>query len=180
MEPASLSRRSGGASLPAALLGALFVAEDGNLACRFALPDSDRDRNEGAPFVTTVWAGIGGLMHLSPVATQWQPATNPNSEYAGERLGRMQAELGIVGAGDLYTLYVVRRNPDHAAFGDKEWIAALPDTPLADLRLFPEYGSSPYTPDDWDWQDGWWYPYSTFRPATPSEQAAHEEKRPSR
>jgi hypothetical protein len=25
---------------------------------------------------------------------------------------------------------------------------ALPDTPLAELRLFPEYGSSPYTAFD--------------------------------
>jgi hypothetical protein len=170
VEPASLSRRSGGASLPAALLGALFVAEDGKLACRFHRGQG----GDGAPFLTTVWAGIGGPIHLSPVETQWRPPTNPSSEYAGERLGRMQAELGIVGAGDLYTLYVVRRNPDHATFGDKEWVAALPDTPLADLRLFPEYTSSPYAAYDWDWQDGWWYPYSTFRPATAAERAAHD------
>jgi len=160
--------------LPAALLGALFVAEDGNLACLFVL--GDERAGEGARFVTTVWAGIGGPELLSPAVTRWRPATKPSSEYAGDRLGQMQAELGVVGAGDLYCLYVVRKNPDHATFGDKEWVAARPDTPLADLRLFPEYGSSPYTPYDWDWQDGWWYPYSTFRPATAAEQAAHRAK----
>jgi len=60
----------------------------------------------------------------------------------------------------------VRRNPAPSNAEDKAWIAALPDTPLAELRLLPEYGSSPYMPDDWDWQDGWWYPYANFRPVT--------------
>ncbi len=164
--------------LPAALLGALFVAEDGKLACRVVRGEG-RDRGE-APFLTTVWAGIGGPEVLSSVHTTWLPATAPRSEHASERLGRMQAELGIVGVGNLYTLYVVRRRPDPSSdpsWGDKEWVAALPETPLEALRLFPEYGSSPYMPDDWDWQDGWWYPYSTFRPATPAEQAAHEARR---
>lgn len=154
--------------LPAALLGALFIAEDRKLACRITRGD---DR---APYRTTVWAGIGGGRLLSSAHTTWHPPTALRSENASERLGRMQAELGIVGVGNLYTFYVVRQNPDTAVFGDKEWIATLPATPLAELRLFPEYGGSPYMPDDWDWQDGWWYPYSTFRPATPEEQAAHD------
>jgi len=155
-----------------ALLGALFVAEDSKLACQIVRGDQ-RD-GEDAPFLTTVWAGIGGPVLLSPVHTKWRPAKAPRSEHASDRLGQLQAELGIVGAGDLYIFHVVRRNPDPSSFGDKDWIAALPDTPLVELRLFPEYGSSPYTPADWDWQDGWWYPFSTFRPATPAEQAAHE------
>lgn len=158
-------------NLPAALLGALFVAEDGKLACRIVRGDG-RD-TEGAPFLTTVWAGIGGTVLLPSVYTGWRPPVAPRAEHASERLGQMDAELGIVGAGNLYKLYVVRKNPDPALFGDKEWVATLPDTPLAELRLFPEYGSSPYMPDDWDWQEGWWYPYSTFRPATAEELAAH-------
>ncbi len=162
--------------LPASLLGALFVSEDGKLTCRIV---RDARRNgEGAPFLTTVWAGIGGPVLLLAVHSKWRPAKAPRSEHASDRLGQLQAELGVVGAGDLYTLYVVRRNPHHSTFGDKEWVAALPDTPLAELRLFPEYGGSPYTPDDWDWQSGWWYPYSTFRPATPAEQAAHDAAPP--
>lgn len=155
-------------ALPDALVDALFVAEDGKLACRI----ERGDEAEGAAFRATVWAGIGGPMHLAPSVTTWRPATKPSSEYAGERLGRLQVELDVVGVGDLYTLYVVRRNPAPAK-GDKEWIAALPSTPLADLRLFPEYTSSPYAAYDWDWQDGWWYPYSTFRAATADELAAH-------
>jgi hypothetical protein len=131
---------------------------------------------EEAPFITTVWAGIGGTILLA-AHTQWRPPTKLHSEYASERLGTMQVELGIVGAGNLYTLYVVRKNPDSKVFGDKDWIAALPETPLEELRLFPEYGSSPYMPDDWDWQEGWWYPYSTYRAATPAEQAAHTVSR---
>lgn len=167
--------------LPVALLGALFVAEDGKLACQVVRGcegvHGQGERADAAPFVTTVWAGVGGRSELDDAHTEWHPATAPRSEHARERLGRLQAELGIVGVGNLYTLYVVRPNPDRELFGDKEWIAALPDTPLAELRLFPEYGGSPYMPDDWDWQEGWWYPYSTFRPATPAEQAAHAVER---
>ncbi len=158
-------------ALPAALVAALFVAEDAKLACRI----ERGDQADGAAFRATVWAGIGGPMHLARSVTTWHPATKPSSEYVGERLGRMQVELEVVGAGDLYTLYVVRQN-SAPAFGDKEWVAALASTPLADLRLFPEYSSSPYAAYDWDWQDGWWYPYSTFRPATAAEQAAHHAR----
>lgn len=158
-------------ALPTVLLGALFVAEDLKLVCRVV-----RGEGEDGPLLTTVWAGVGGPCLLGRAVTQWRGATKLASEHARERLGQLQAELGIVGAGDLYELYVVRRNPDHALYGDKEWIAALPETPLAELRLFPEYGSSPYTPFDWDWQEGWWYPYSTFRPATPAEREAHEAR----
>jgi hypothetical protein len=160
--------------IPAALLGALFVAEDLKLVCRV---DRAKDgEGEGLPLLTTVWAGVGGATLLDRAPTQWRPGTKPGSELASERLGLLKAELGVVGAGNLYELYVVRRNHDHATFGPKEWIAALPETPLAELRLFPEYGQSPYMPDDWDWQDGWWYPYSTFRPATAAEQAAHDAR----
>ena len=167
---------------PLALFGALFVAEDGKLACRVvrgegARAPGDPPDRDVAPFLTTVWAGVGGRSELDDAHTEWRPATVPRSEHARERLGRLQAELGIVGVGNLYTLYVVRANPDRETFGDKEWIAALPETPLAELRLFPEYGGSPYMPDDWDWQEGWWYPYSTFRPATPTEEAAHAERK---
>ncbi len=157
-------------ALPLALLDALFVAEDLKLACRVERGNG-RDE-EGAPLLITVHSGLGGPPLLGRAHTQWRPATKPNAENASERLGRLEAELGIIGAGNLYRLYVVRLNLDHATFGPKEWIAAQPDTPLADIRLFPEYGQSPYMPDDWDWQDGWWYPYSTFRPATAAEQAA--------
>lgn len=157
--------------LPSSLLGALFVSEDGRLACR--IERGDGVEAQGAPFVITVWAGVGGGAHMYRDFTRWCPATKPSSQYAHDRLGRMQAELGVVGMGDTFSLYVVRRNPDPARFGDKEWIAALPDTPLAELRLFPEFGGSPYTSTDWEWQDGWWYPYSTFRPATAAERAAH-------
>ena len=127
--------------LPTALLGALFVAEDGKRACRIV--PGDRSAGEGAPFLTTVWAGVGGSLLLAPAHTTWRPPTALRSERAHERLGQLQAELGVVGVGNLYSLYVVRRNPAPASPDDKEWIAALPDTPLDDLRLFPEYGSSP-------------------------------------
>jgi hypothetical protein len=164
-------RRCQPREVPAALVDALFVSEDRKLACQIVR--GDRDDAEGAPLLTTVWAGIGGPVLLSPANTRWRPANAPASEHASERLGQLQCELGIVGIGNLYNLYVVRRNPAPTPVDDKEWITALPDTPLADLRLFPQYGGSPYMPDDWDWQDGWWYPYSTFRAATPTEQAAH-------
>lgn len=159
------------ADFPVALLGALFVAEDARLACRIVrgVPGT----GAAAPFQVTVWAGVGGSVLLSDAFTRWRPAKAVDATFASERLGQLQAELGIIGAGNLYELYVVRGNPAPAGPDDKAWIAALPDTPLDELRLFPEYGSSPYMPDDWDWQDGWWYPYSTFRSATPAEQAAH-------
>jgi hypothetical protein len=154
-------------SIPAALLGALFIAEDGRLVCRI---DRGDDR---ATFVATMWAGIGGRLLLRRDPAAWLPPTAPRSEVASERMGMLQIELGHVGWGDTYKIYVARPNPDRATFGDKEWVGGLPRTPLADLRLFPEHGGNPYTADDWDWQDGWWYPYSTFRPATPTEEAAH-------
>jgi hypothetical protein len=148
--------------LPGALIGARFVSEDGRLACRI-------DRGEGADeegaFRTTVWASEGEPVLLEPVVTRWRPAADPSSADPGERLGRIEAELGVVGAGNLYRLYVARANPDPAIHGEKRWITALADTPLHELRLFPEYVQSPYMPDDGDWQSGWWYPYSTFRPA---------------
>lgn len=149
---------------PAALLGALFVSEDGRLACRIVRGEAEM------PYCTHVWAGLAGssLLHGHTV---WHLARSSRSERASERLDHLTAELGIVGAGETYTLFVVRPNPDHARFGDKLWISALPNTPLEALRLFPQHGSSPYVSDDWDEQ--WWTPYSTFRPATAEECAKH-------
>lgn len=158
--------------VPTALVGALFVAEDGKLACQIAPGDGAGD---DAPFRTTVWQGIGGAVLLAAAHSTWRPVTAPSSAHASERLGRIQVELGIAGVGNLYTCYVVRKNPAPTGPDDHAWIAALRDTPLGDLYLFPEYGSSPYMPDDWDWQEGWWYPYATFRAATPDEQAAHDQ-----
>jgi hypothetical protein len=167
-------RRCHPRDVPTRLLGALFVAEDGKLACRIERGGSgDGDR---APYLTTVWAGIGGRVLLEPAHTTWRRAAAPGSEHARDRLGRLEAELGIVGVGNLYSFYVVRRNPAPASPDDKEWIAALPNTPRAELRLFPQHSTSPYMPDDWDWRDGWWYPYSTVRPATAAEQAAHDAR----
>jgi hypothetical protein len=158
-------------------LGALFVTEDKKLACRIVR--GDPNNAEGSPFLTTVWAGVSGAALLASVHTVWKPPTELRSEHSSERLGQLQAELGIVGAGNLYELYVVRNNPDPTIFGGKAWVAALVDTPLAELRLFPEYAHSPYMPDEWDWQEGWWYPYSTFHPATAEERAAHAARWPS-
>lgn len=151
---------------PSALLNALFVAEDGRLVCRI----------EGGPqgLLTTIWRGISGPAQISHAATQWRWPTNTLSENASERLGHLEVELGVVGAGELYTLYVVRRNPDGQLEDNKLWVSAEPDTPLDEIRLLPEYCSGPYAPYDWDWQDGWWYPYVTFRPATAAERALHE------
>lgn len=158
--------------VPTALRGALFVAEDGKLACPITRGDPLGD---DAPFRATVWSGVGGSVLLVAAHTTWRPATAPSSPNASERLGRLEVELDIVGVGNLYRLYVVRSNPAPTGPDDKAWLAALPTTPLDELRLFPEYGSSPYMPDDWDWQEGWWYPYSTFRAATADERAAHDQ-----
>jgi hypothetical protein len=125
--------------LPAALLGALFVSEDARLACRI-----ERGPSSGtAPYLATVWAGLAGVERLTSAHTTWLALTKPASELAMERLGRLQVELGEVGFGNLYTLYVVRKNPDPSSLGNKEWLAALPETPLSELRLFPEHGTSP-------------------------------------
>jgi len=158
-------------TLPVALLGALFVTDDGKLACRIVCGDHGDD----APFRTTVWAGIGGRVLLQHAYTRWRPATTPNSAHASERLGQLQAELDDACVGDMYILYVVQQNLAPSAASDKEWIAAGVDTPLAELRLFPELSSSPFTPADWDldWRSGWWYPYATFRAATAAELLAH-------
>ena len=85
-------------------------------------------------------------------------AGNVSPESAHERYAQA---LGVLAAMQALT------RPDWLPEYDREKL-------LAELRLFPEYGSSPYMPDDWDWQEGWWYPYSTFRAATPDERAAHD------
>ncbi|HPH64431.1 MAG TPA: hypothetical protein PLF40_01760 [Kofleriaceae bacterium] len=160
-------------TLPVALLGALFVSDDGKLACQTVR--GDHDHGDNAPFRTTVWAGIGGPVLAQQVYTRWHPAKAPHAERASERLGLLQVELDAACVGDVYNLYVVQRNQALTAASDKEWIAAGADTPLDELRLFPEFQSSPFTPADWDWdwRSGWWYPYATFRAATAAELLAH-------
>lgn len=157
-----------GATVPSSLLGALFVAEDRKLALRV-------DRSEGPPgFATWVWSGLGGAALLEGAHTEWKPAKDLGSSHGLDRIGHFDVELGPVGVGDLYHLMIAWENPDPARYGDRQWIAPYPDVSLEALRVFPEFGGSPFSGTDWDWQDGWWYPYSTFAPATPAQRAEHE------
>jgi len=164
--------------LPGRLREVLFVAEDGKLALRI----SQAQR-------TTVWRGIGGVRLLHDAVGEWRARTDTSSRYAHERLDRHVVELGLAGVEDTYHLMFVRRNPagrlgaNGIDAGERapptpsgrvfDWIAIEHDTPLAEVRVLPQYGGSPFV-DDWDWQDGWWYPYSTYRPATAEEVAEHE------
>ncbi len=157
---------------PSAALGALFVAEDEQLALSVTAI-------EAAPgFQTTVWSGISGGLLLVDAHTEWKPSTDLRSEHARYRIGLFDVELGAVGVGDLYHLMIAWENLDEARYGDKQWIAPFPDTPLDALRIFPEFGGSPFSGTDWDWQEGWWYPYSTYAPATAAPRARYRPPDP--
>ena len=71
-------------------------------------------------------------------------------------------ELTAPGWGDMYFLMFARPTDDRSRYHGYDWIALAEDTPISGMIVFPEYGGSPFM-DDWDWQEGWWYPYSNYR-----------------
>jgi hypothetical protein len=152
----------------------LFVSEDLRLACEVRAHSLGTSRGG---LTTSVWDRVSRDILLEDAPTEWTPPSRSDSAVANERLGQLRVELGVVGAGDLYCLYVVRRNQCPETLGDKTWVAAATDTARDDLRLLPQFSSSPYTPYDWVWQDGWWCPYSTFRPATQEELVSYAATR---
>jgi hypothetical protein len=131
------------------LLDRRFVSEDGRLS--FAV---DRDLR------VTVRREPGGEILLERAPATWTPHVDPTSEDAHRRLDRLIVELGPEGIGATYELLFARESPGPGP----RWVTLAPSTAPADVRVFPEYGGSPFT-DDWDWQEGWWCPYSTFRAA---------------
>ncbi len=163
------------AGFPHSILNALFVAEDRKLAFEVQRAEPG---DKQPPFVTTVWKGLGEDVYLHRAYTRFYPATELSSPHAQSRLGHFLVELGATNVGNTYTLLVARQNDDNSKFGGMQWVAALEDTPASALHIFPEHGSSPYMADEWDWQEGWWYPYSTFRVATEEERAAFTLRRP--
>ena len=149
------------AKIPAQLLGRRFVSEDRRLY--FIVREAREDEGERARFPLRLEVGRpgGGLVVQGGLA-RWLPRKNTSSERAFERLDRVMAELETPNLGPTYTLLFTR--PTDQAEGFRQ-LALRADTPVAAVEVFPEYGSTPNgaSEDEWDWQSGWWYPYSTFR-----------------
>ncbi len=139
------------------LLQRTFVSEDGSLQFHV-------ERIDGA-LSATVRRSRGGDCLLRGAETRFVRHTDPSSGSTAERLDHLDVELELPQVGPFYRLFFARRiRPGERH--DKEWLTVTEDTPVDEIRVFPEYCSSPFVSDH-DWQDGWWYPYSSFRLRAP-------------
>ncbi len=130
----------------------------------------------------SVWRGLGSARLLTRCPGRWHPHREPGSAVARRRLDVLQVEAGDVGLGSTYDLMLARENRDPAAFDGMRYVTADDETPLDDLRLFPEVGGSfydavlgaddPFAEDERDTL-GWAQPYRTYHIATASERAMH-------
>lgn len=136
----------------------------------------------GEQVVVTVWRGLGPTRLLDAGLARWRPHRDPTSSNPMRRLDVLQVEAGADGMGSTYDLMVACANHDASAFGGFGWRPAAADTPLSELRLFPQLGASFYEAvlgayDDFVEEErgglSWAEPYSTYRPMTPAERARH-------
>jgi hypothetical protein len=150
---------------PQQFMGVPFMSEDGRLV--FNMRPAEPSSRDAARFPWVVDVGPPGdptaLLLEAPAA--WLPRTDEDATEAYRRLDRLQVELGVPSIGPTWTLMFARPTDDRAKWHAYDWVALRGDTALAEVVVFPEYGGTPYGPDDWDWQEGWWYPYATFRAA---------------
>jgi hypothetical protein len=143
---------------PERLLGRRFVSDDRRLALVLRRAADDA----GFPLRVVVTRGAAGELALP---ARWLPRADEDSPDARTRLDVVQAELGAAGVGPTYSLFVARPTDDRTRWHGFDAVALRADTPAEDVLLFPQYGGTPFgsAEDDWDWQQGWWHPYSTFR-----------------
>ncbi len=168
---------------PADLVGPLWVAEDGRLSFQLTA-------NAHGDVEIDLWRRLGPERWLQRRPTSWTPRQQDDSPIARRRLDTLQAEIDAPGLGPTYDLLFAQANDgandgasDSATrHGGFQWVGRQADTPLAELRAFPELGASfyeavlgPYDDAIEEEREGtaWAMPYSTFRPANAQQVAAH-------
>ncbi len=140
-------------TFPGELLERRFVSEDGVLSLTV-------EGYDGGLWTTVTRVSTGECLLACAVST-FTRHRDPASPDSTARLDHLEVELGAPNVGPLYRLYFARKiRPGESH--EKEWLTLSEDTPTEAIRIFPEYRSSPFV-TDYDWQDGWWYPYSRFR-----------------
>ncbi len=147
------------AVLPERFIGPRFVSDDGRLALSITRADDER-----YPLRLNVTNASSGKRMIEALA-RFVRRANEDAEEARTRLDVIEAELEVPSMGPTYTLYVARPTDDRQRWNGYDNVALRDDTPLEEVVLMPEYGGTPFgsSEDEWDWQSGWWYPYSTFR-----------------
>jgi len=150
------------AEFPPALLGLRFVSEDGRLYFVVRPANASFTRSARFPLSIEVGRPDGSARLLLEAPARWLPREDEEAREAGRRLDRLQVELGVPGMGETYNLMFSRPTDDRQRWHGYDWVALRPETPPEEIAVFPEHGGTPFGPDDWDWQEGWWYPYSTF------------------
>ena len=152
-------------TLPPQLLGVRFLSEDGKLA--FTVRHADPPDRPHFPLSVEVVAYTEGgpRVRIHDGLARFIPRQDEDAEHAGTRLDRIQIELGTPHVGPTYSLLLCRPTDDRSRWRGFDWVPLRADTPVEVMAAFPQYGGTPYGPDDWDWQEGWWYPYSTFHAA---------------
>ncbi len=145
------------------LLGVRFVSDDGKLA--FTIHDAAGPEKDRFPLEVTAESVPSGERLLDRAPASWTPREDPQAEGGRARLDRVMVELGVAGMGDTWNLLFARPTDDRSRYHGYDWIAVTEDSPVAEMAVFPEFGGNPFGGMEWDWQDGWWYPYSTFRAA---------------
>ena len=147
--------------LPDRFVGVRFVSDDGRLALSIERSDDAR-----YPLRVVVTSAANGVLLVGALA-RFRRRSNEEANAARARLDVIEAELESPSTGPTYTLYMARPTDDRRRYNGYDMVALGDDTPLEDVLLMPEYGGTPYGPpeDEWEWQTGWWFPYSPFRVA---------------
>ena len=123
----------------------------------------------------TVWACNPYRPHASDRPAKWHPlvASARSIRSARERVGYLEAELGLAGLGSTYVLMVATRNADPSACRGFDWGAVTGDTPQAEVRIFPARSAGYYEAMIGCWDaaaaalrdsDSWAEPLSTWLP----------------
>ena len=152
---------------PPVLLGVRFVSEDGKLYFVVRRADPSAPTWPRFPLAVEVGRPDGSGRLLDSAPARWLPREDEEAQEASRRLDRVEVELGIPCMGETYQLIFTRPTDDRQRWHGYDQVALRPDTRLEEIAVFPEHGGTPFGPDDWDWQEGWWYPYSTFRVPRP-------------
>ena len=140
-------------------VGPRFVSDDGRLAIEIR-----RANDWSFPLRLVVTNAVSGALLIEAQA-RFKRREDEDAKAARVRLDTIEAELEIASIGPTYTLYMARPTDDRRRWNGYDNVALRDDTPLEEVLLMPEYGGTPFGPaeDEWDWQSGWWYPYSPFR-----------------
>ena len=150
-------------SFPEALIDVRFVSEDRRLTLLVRRADPREARSARYPWAVDVGRVGSPTCFLHGAPARFRPREDEDAREASRRLDRLEVELETPSVGPTYTLMLARATDDRSRWHGYDWVALREGTRASEVRLFPEYGGTPFGADDWDWQEGWWYPYSTYR-----------------